>query len=381
MVFRKPIYHSEGMRIIPNFTRYAVSKIGEMIDRVTNQVIRIETVIDKGYYPMVTVINELTGGERSVGIHRIVALAWCDNDDYHDKVIVNHKNGDKHIYESWNLEWSTYSENMLHAYRTGLRPDNLPCKIRSIKTGEIREYHSFGDLSREFKKAGPPDPTLYTHGSASKLLNGEWEVRAATDERDWHYKVGDSPVPKSQYVTTVSYPDGQQETYWDNRDIIKKFKCWNTSSGIWSVIQKARELHPELTFDVLDRREGLIIQTLDVATMTVVDESKWVRNAAELMKCSRGVVERYLRLNLQRPKNGYAVRYKPKEETPWELANEESVNKSVRIQLINTKTNESRIFNSLRELEQETKISRFIAKQKIGNGQLFGDYRILNINA
>lgn len=104
MVFRKPIYHSEGMRIIPNFTRYAVSKIGEMIDRVTNQVIRIETVIDKGYYPMVTVINELTGGERSVGIHRIVALAWCDNDDYHDKVIVNHKNGDKHIYESWNLE-------------------------------------------------------------------------------------------------------------------------------------------------------------------------------------------------------------------------------------------------------------------------------------
>lgn len=51
-------------------------------------------------------------------IHRLVAEAYLDNTD--NKPIVNHINGKKSDNRLENLEWCNNSENMLHAYKTGL---------------------------------------------------------------------------------------------------------------------------------------------------------------------------------------------------------------------------------------------------------------------
>lgn len=51
-------------------------------------------------------------------IHRVVALAFVDNPD--SKLCVKHKDGNKLNNRANNLEWVTRSENMLHAYATGL---------------------------------------------------------------------------------------------------------------------------------------------------------------------------------------------------------------------------------------------------------------------
>ena len=58
----------------------------------------------------------LAGKRRQV--HRLVAEAFLP--DFLDKPQVNHKDGNKQNNHISNLEMATSSENMLHAYKTGL---------------------------------------------------------------------------------------------------------------------------------------------------------------------------------------------------------------------------------------------------------------------
>ena len=52
-------------------------------------------------------------------IHRLVATAFIPNP--HNKLTVNHKNGNKHDNGVSNLEWASYGENAKHAYSIGLK--------------------------------------------------------------------------------------------------------------------------------------------------------------------------------------------------------------------------------------------------------------------
>lgn len=53
-------------------------------------------------------------------VHILVATYYVANPDPVNKLFVNHKNGNKEDPHKNNLEWTTRSENMLHAYRIGL---------------------------------------------------------------------------------------------------------------------------------------------------------------------------------------------------------------------------------------------------------------------
>jgi len=76
----------------------------------------INTLYNTGYFRVGLTKN---GKQIKFYIHRLVAIAFIPNPE--NKPEVNHKDGDKTNNNYWNLEWSTISENSIHAYNLGLR--------------------------------------------------------------------------------------------------------------------------------------------------------------------------------------------------------------------------------------------------------------------
>lgn len=81
-------------------------------------------------------------------IHRLVALAFIEKKD--EKLIVNHKNGNKFDNNVENLEWITYKENTRHAHETGLHKVGMMKVKQYTKDGEfVAEYDSIVKASKE----------------------------------------------------------------------------------------------------------------------------------------------------------------------------------------------------------------------------------------
>lgn len=85
-------------------------------------------------------------------VHRMVAETWIPNPNNYEEV--NHINGNKDDNRAENLEWVTPSENIRHAYRTGLKKvEGTP--IRIVETGEI-----FESISECARRIGGYQPSI-----------------------------------------------------------------------------------------------------------------------------------------------------------------------------------------------------------------------------
>lgn len=90
------------------------------------------------------------GVRKEMFAHRLVAEAYCPNDDKDNKVFVNHLDGDKLNNHKDNLEWCTPSENNYHAYGEGLSKGKKPHKEGvEILKGQYNESSGKGFLSEE----------------------------------------------------------------------------------------------------------------------------------------------------------------------------------------------------------------------------------------
>ena len=84
-------------------------------------------------------------------IHRLVATAFIPNPE--NKSQVNHIDGNKKNNRLENLEWNTSSENIIHAYKTGLNtgPPKKTVSQYDMNMNFIKEFSSIVEVERELK--------------------------------------------------------------------------------------------------------------------------------------------------------------------------------------------------------------------------------------
>ena len=104
---------------IPNYLGYQASTLGNIRNKSTEYVLK-PYLTNRGYHTVGFTVN---GKKKRLYIHRLVASTFLDNNDNLPEV--NHINGIKTDNRITNLEWSTGSTNILHAYSTGLRKSKL----------------------------------------------------------------------------------------------------------------------------------------------------------------------------------------------------------------------------------------------------------------
>jgi len=100
-------------------THYLVSSSGDVTNTISGKTLKKTISIPpkrtSGYYTVGLLLN---GVIKRQYVHRLVAIAFLENSS--NLSDVNHKDGHKLNNDASNLEWVSHSENLLHAYRTGL---------------------------------------------------------------------------------------------------------------------------------------------------------------------------------------------------------------------------------------------------------------------
>lgn len=115
-------------------------------------------------------------------IHRLVAITFIPNID--NKPEVNHIDGNKENNCISNLEWTTSSENMQHAFKMGLakvnknmkgrfgtdNPNSKPVNQYTLDNVFIKSWESTKDIERELK---------IHHSHISKCCKGKLKTAGA----------------------------------------------------------------------------------------------------------------------------------------------------------------------------------------------------------
>ena len=146
-------YFNKDYKTVTEIGEYMIFEDGNIYQPLKNRFLLFsKTTVGKPYYRLFYESN------KSIFVHRLVCFAFhpingkTKLEDYKG-LEVNHKDGNTLNNHKDNLQWTTHSENMIHAYETGLNLKIRAILQYSIQNGNIgdliAEYISIADASRK----------------------------------------------------------------------------------------------------------------------------------------------------------------------------------------------------------------------------------------
>ena len=151
-----------GFVNIEGYENYGVNRLGEVINFDTGRIKKL-SIGNRGY---ITVLLSKKNVQKRFLVHRLVAMSFKTKIE--GKELVNHINGLKYDNRADNLEWTDYTGNMIHAYKTNLRVpswlgkkskehhSSKPVRMLDLNGNILREFGSTSEAERYLKVNGHP---------------------------------------------------------------------------------------------------------------------------------------------------------------------------------------------------------------------------------
>ena len=193
-------------------SNYMISNDGQIYSKISNKI--LSPFINKDGYLLIHLHHNTKSVNKSV--HRLVAIAFIPNPE--NKPQVNHKDGNKLNNKVENLEWCTNSENMQHAYITGLKhnPHGSDSVLSKYTDKQIHLVCKLLENKVPMKLISILTKVRYKKVNAIKLYR-EWKHIALQYNIDSNYDSETSVVKKIKYKKLKSILMGLNS--FDNIDL------------------------------------------------------------------------------------------------------------------------------------------------------------------
>lgn len=133
----------EEWRVIKEHPNYSISNLGNVMNNKTNKIMKM--CLKGGYYN-VSLVNET--GQKTIKVHRLVALAFIENPE--NKSDVNHEDKNKLNNNISNLTWMTRKENNQHKSIGLIYKSNKNKPVMRLSKNEevLENYNSIEDAGQ-----------------------------------------------------------------------------------------------------------------------------------------------------------------------------------------------------------------------------------------
>ena len=117
---------------IDGYNNYFISNDGDILNLHTGRIMKAN--VNRDGYALITLYKNST--PKTYQVHRLVAKAFIKDDA--ERTQVNHINGNKLNNNLTNLEYVTRSENLQHAYDTGLKKKGVEHHNAKLSDADIK---------------------------------------------------------------------------------------------------------------------------------------------------------------------------------------------------------------------------------------------------